>query len=614
MKGRDARSPLSDLVAELPTGPGVYRWRDAQGRVLYVGKASNLRARTRSYLSNKEARGLTHLLMRRAVSVDVVQTHTPEEALLLENTLIKQEQPPYNLRLKDDKAYLLVRVDRKEAWPRLRLVRAVRRDGATYIGPFAGAKGLRRTLRFLRTLFPLRTCSDRELRERSTPCLYHQLGRCAAPCVDKVDAETYAAHVRGTLAVLRGRDDGLLRSLRRDMAAASEAMDYERAALLRDRAAALEASMARQETVSPDGKDRDVIAVARAPGLAVVSLVYVRDGHVVAARTWPERNDVPRGELLHALLARFYARGKIVPPEILVEEAPADLEGVEEVLAAQRAAPVRVRVPQRGPSKRLLALAAKNGQQALLDLRTRARDAHGALVRLAEILQLDAPPGRIEGYDVAHLQGSDPVAAMSVLLSGVPDTTAYRHFSLREAPGGDDFAGMEEVLRRRFKAGAALGDTPDLVMIDGGRGQVEAAHRALERVGLPTLPIVGLAKARSSGEARSDERLVVRGQAAPILLPEDDPGLRLLVKLRDEAHRFAGRHLAVRRRKRVVSSALDGVPGIGPARRRRLLKHFGSVEGILRAPVEDLAALPGIGASLAQRIRRVLGDASARSQ
>jgi excinuclease ABC subunit C len=612
------RAELLERAGRLPTSSGVYRWKDAAGRALYVGKANNLRSRIRTYLAGGDTRPLVGLLMRRAADVEVIATQSADEALLLENTLIKQERPPYNLRLKDDKSYLLVRVDRTHEFPRLRLVRKTKRDGALYLGPFASAKAVRRTLRFLRTRFPLRTCSDRELAERERACLYHQIGRCAAPCIGAIDGPAYGLLLEGALAVLRGRDDGMSARLTTEMESAAETLEYEKAALLRDRIEALRGAMGRQEAVSPDGKDRDVVAVAVAGGVAMLSVVYVRDGHVLAARTWAQRGVRTRKELLTAFLEQFYLRGRVVPQEVLVEEEPDDVEGIEALLSGLRDAPVEVRRPQRGPGADLLAMAVRNADLALAEHSARAKTAQEALQRLADLLGLAAPPQRIEGYDLSHLSGSEPVAAMTVLVGGVPEPSAYRHFAIGEAPGGDDYAGMAEVIRRRFARGEALGDLPDLVLLDGGLGQVEAARRALADLGHPPVPMVGLAKARTSADGDTPERIVRatdptgsdRG-ASMLVLEPDDPALRLLVKVRDEAHRFAGRYQKKRRAEAFGSGALDGIPGLGPARKRALLQRFGSVAGLRAASVEDLAAMPGIGERLARTLRERLesGDA-----
>jgi excinuclease ABC subunit C len=570
-----------------------------------VGKAADLRARVRSYLAGGDGRPLVQLLMRRAADVDVITTRTPEEALLLENTLIKQERPPYNLRLKDDKSYLLVRVDRRHRFPRLGLVRRVRRDGALYLGPFASAKALRRTLRFLRTLYPLRSCRDRELEERTRPCLYHQIARCAAPCVGAIDEAAYADLVEGAIALLRGRDDGVLGRLRAGMTAAAEALQFEKAALLRDRVQALEAALERQETVSPDGKDRDVVAVASAGGIAVIGVLYVRDGHLVATRSWAQRTALPRRDVITAFLSQFYLRGKVVPAEVLAEEEPEDRDGLEAVLADLRGGPVAIRRPQRGHGRTLLDLAARNAGLALAEHSARAHDARLALEALAGHLGLAAPPERIEGYDLSHLGGADPVAAMAVLVAGVPDPSAYRHFAI-EAPGGDDYAGMAEVIRRRFARGEGLGERPDLVLIDGGRGQLEAAREALARLGQAPVPMVALAKARRGGAP--DERLILPGRPDPLVLSGADPALRILVRARDEAHRFAGRYQRTRRHAALGQGALDGIAGVGPARKRMLIRRFGSVAGIRAAPFEDLAAMPGIGERRARLLRERLAE------
>ncbi len=602
------RAKLLERVKRVPTGPGVYRWRDANCRVLYVGKAANLRSRVRQYLGARgDGRPLVHLLMRRAVDVDVITTETPEAALLLENTLIKQERPPYNLRLKDDKSYLLVRVDREHPFPRLRLVRKIKKDGAQYIGPFASAKGLRRTLRFLRTLYPLRSCSDRELNERERPCLYHQIGRCSAPCVDAITPERYATHVEGSLAILRGRDEGLLARLKADMASASADLEYERAAMLRDRAQAIEAALARQEAVSPDGKDRDVVAVASAGGMAMVGIVYVREGSVVATRSLPQQTSLSKRDVLTAFVSQFYLRGKVVPPEVLVETLPEDVEGLEEVLRGVRGGNVSIRQPKRGAGRDLVGMAVRNAELALEEHSARARSSREALESLAKVVELDAAPYRIEGYDLSHLRGADPVAGMSVLLGGVADSSSYRHFAIREAEGGDDYGGMQEVIRRRFKAGVKLGELPDLVLVDGGRGQLNAAREALKGLGMDTVPVVSLAKARRGEGEQAHERIIVPHRRGAIILPPTDPALRLLVRARDEAHRFAGRYQRKRRAEAFGSGELDGIPGVGPARRRRLLQHFGSVKDLKVAPFEDLAAVPGIGERLARLIRDRLG-------
>ncbi|HVG93457.1 MAG TPA: excinuclease ABC subunit UvrC [Planctomycetota bacterium] len=600
----DLPEDLLSRAARLPAAPGVYVFKDAEGRALYVGKASDLRARVRQYVLGNDTRPLVRLLLRRAADVEVVQTRTAAEALLLENTRIKTERPPYNLRLKDDKAYLVLRVDRTHPYPRLKLVRRIQKDGALYFGPFASAKSVRRTVAFLRTLFPLRSCSDRELEEREKPCLYHQIGRCAAPCVDKITPEAYAEVLDGALAVLRGRDDGLLDRLRAEMERASDALEFERAALLRDRLEALEQSIARQQAVSPDMADRDVVAVATGEGVAVVAVLFVRDGHLVAARAYPQRTLLARRDVLTAFLAQFHAAGKIVPPEVLVEEEPDDVEGVAEVLSGLRGGRVDVRVPRRGAGVALVTMAQRHAALALEEHSLSARAAAGGLAALATVLGLPTPPARIEGYDLSHTAGREPVAAMAVLAAGVPDKDSYRHFAIREAPGGDDYAGMAEVLRRRFARGAGLGPLPDLVLIDGGPGQVAAALEAIRGLGVEPPAVVGLAKARrATGGAHTPERIVVPGREEPLVLAPDDPALRVLVRVRDEAHRFAGRYQAKRRSAALTGTALDGIPGLGPRRRLALLTRFGSVEGIRHAPFEDLSAVPGVGERVAREIR-----------
>ena len=497
-------------------------------------------------------------------------------------------------------------MDRTHDFPRIRLVRRIARDGATYFGPFASAKSVRRTITFLRTLFPLRSCSDQELLERERPCLYHQIGRCAAPCVGKISKEAYAEHLEGTLAVLRGRDDGLTARLRREMEAASESLEFERAVLLRDRLEALDDSTARQGAVSTDVSDRDVVAIVTRDGVAAVGVLFVRDGHLLAARAYVERTDLAPRDVLTGFLAQFHAGGKVVPPEVLVESEPDDRVGLESALSALRGSGVSIRVPQRGPALALLDRARETATLALDEHAVAAKGAHAGLVGLARLLALAAPPARIEGYDLSHTSGHEPVAAMAVLSAGVADPSCYRHFAVREAEGGDDYGGMAEILRRRFERGQALGPLPDLVLIDGGVGQVAAALEAIRSLGLEPPPLVGLAKARSEGGTTTDERIVVPGREGYVVLARDDPALRLLVRVRDEAHRFAGRYQKKRRSAALTGTALDRIVGLGPKRRQDLLRRFGSVEGIRALAVEDLAAVPGIGERIARRIRERL--------
>jgi excinuclease ABC subunit C len=603
----DFHPNLPERAKRLPSEPGVYAFKDEAGGTLYVGKAGDLRARVRTYLAGKDTRPLISLVLRRAVDVEVVTTKSASEALLLENTWIKRDKPPYNLRLKDDKSYLVLRVDRAHAFPRLRLVRRITDDGATYFGPFASAKSLYRTLRYLRTLYPLRSCSDRELSERERPCLYHDIGRCSAPCVGKISQEDYALLLEGALSVLRGRDEGVADRLRDEMEVASDALEFERAARIRDRLEALQESIARQQAVSPDRVDRDVVAVATGDELSVVGVLFVRDGILVATRAYPQRTTLPKKDVITAFLAQFHVGGKVVPPEVLVEVEPHDREGVEEMLSALRGSRVRVHAPTRGAGRELVEMAARNAGLALAEHATAAKGARAGLAALAARLSLAEPPQRIEAYDLSHTAGYEPVGAMSVLSGGVPDPSSYRHFAVREALGGDDYAGMAEVLRRRFARGAELGPLPDLVLIDGGPQQVAAARAAVASLGLEPPPTVGLAKSRGAGLLASPERIVVPGREESVVLPPDDPALRILVRARDEAHRFAGRYQRKRRSASLTGTALDDVPGIGPKRRTDLLRRFGSVDGIRTAPFEDLAAVPGVGERLAREIRERLG-------
>jgi excinuclease ABC subunit C len=626
---------LSARVAALPTSTGVYLLKDANGRILYVGKAANLRARVRSYLADASVER-PHLIpfLRRWRDVQVIETRTIAEALMLENSFIKKERPPANVKLRDDKRYLCLRIDLEHEYPRITLVRRFQKDGALYFGPYADAGSLRQTLRALREIFPLRSCTDRVLATIAAPCLYYQLGRCAAPCHGHVTKESYAEYVSDAIEVLRGRRPELLRQLRERMARESESMRFESAARIRDQIHALERTLERQGVVGTDDTDRDVIALSRSGDVSVAEVLFVRDGAVVSARDVALPGAAGGdAEVLHAFLAQFYDEGKYVPTEILVPAIPEGAELLEEVLSSLRGAKVRLRVPERGAGRELMELAKKNAELAAHTHRRDRAAALEALAALAKRLGLPEPPAAIECFDVSHLQGREVVASMVRFSEGRPDRQNYRHFRIRElvthrvpaartpergpaseSPArnpvevplerNDDFASMNEVLRRRYREGAEnMPGRPDLVLIDGGKGQLSAAREALAQVGWPDAPVVSLAKARAGREGAGQfERVFLPGQSDPVVPPPDAPDTLLLARVRDEAHRFAIQYHRKLRSKAAVDSALDTIEGVGDKWRRELLLRFGSVQGIRDASLDELLAVPGLGRKRALRI------------
>ncbi len=607
-------SELPDKVATLPTSSGVYLLKDASGRILYVGKASNLRSRVRSYLADDAAAERPHLapFLRRWRDVQVIETRGVAEALMLENSFIKKERPPANVKLRDDKRYLCVRIDLSHDFPRITMVRRFQKDGALYFGPYADAGALRQTLRALREIFPLRSCSDRTLTTIAAPCLYYQLGRCAAPCHAHIEKDAYGVLVQDAVAVLRGKKPELLRQLKDRMHRESDAMRFESAARVRDQIEALERTLERQSVVGADDADRDVVALSRAGDVTVAEVLFVRDGAVVSARDVPLPGAVAGdAEVLHSFLAQFYDEGKYVPTELLVPAMPENAELLEEVLSKLRGAKVRLRVPERGVGRELMELAQKNADLAAQSHRRDRLAAQEALAALAKRLELAAPPATMECFDISHLQGREVVASMVRFVDGRPDRASYRHFRIREVVANDDFASMNEVLRRRYRPGnEAMPERPDLVVIDGGKGQLNAAREALAEVGWPDAPVVSLAKARVGREgAGRFERVFRPGEGDPIVPPPDAPETLLLARLRDEAHRFAIQYHRKLRSKAAVDSALDTIEGVGDKWRRELLLRFGSVRGVREASVEELMTVPGLGRKRALRIQEHLRDA-----
>jgi len=587
LNGEERLERLRARVDALPRAPGVYLLKDERGRVVYVGKAKELRARVRSYLRPEgDGRAAAPFLARRVVDVETIVTGNEKEALLLESTLVKRHRPRYNVRLRDDKAYLCIRVDVAHAWPRLHVVRRFERDGAVYFGPFSDAKAVRRTIRTLGAVHPLRLCTDAVLASRKRPCLYHQLGRCGAPCAGLVAPETYAEHVRGMLELLAGRTGGLLDSMERAMAEASAALDFERAAAIRDRIEALRRTTQAQRVASPDARDRDAIGLARREEAVVATVLHVREGRLISRRDYVLRSILPDGAVLAHVLREAYREGRLVPPEILLPCEPEDRGDLEALLGERRGGPVTLAAPARGPLRSLVDLAERNAAEAVRAAEGDARAREALLEALRARLELDRTPRRIECYDVSTIQGVATVGSRVLFVDGQPAREGYRRFRVRTVPGQDDFAALREILARRF---ARDEESPDLVVVDGGAGQLARAREALPG----GVPAVALAKSRPrEGGGRSPERVFLPGRAVPVVLPPDAPETYLLARVRDEAHRFAVAYHRRLRDRRALRSELEGIPGLGPRRRTALLRRFGSARGVRAASRADLEAVP----------------------
>ncbi len=607
---------LAATLANLPDRPGVYLMKDARGTVLYVGKAQSLRHRVRSYWQRQAPGGEAHRIRQaidRVADLEVTEVDSVSEALLLEANLIKRYKPRFNVRLKDDKSYPYIKVTLGDDFPRVERTRKLPQDGSRYFGPYASASSVDEAMNLVRRLFPFRTCTI-DIRDGkralARPCLLYHIKRCQGPCIEAIDRAAYRADIAQVELFLEGNADAVADGLRHQMSFAAEQQQYERAAALRDKIRAIERTMESQKMAAFARTELDLAALARHDDQAAVQLFVVRNGKLVGRDVFflDAPRDVADDEVLESFLEQYYARATSVPREVLVPRALADTADLEAFLAAKRGSGVRIRTPQRGEKRELLDLATRNAAEAL------AREAArwladegktlGALEELAAALNLAGPPMRIECYDISNFQGAESVGSMVVFEEGKPRTGEYRRFKIKTVEGPNDFASHQEVLRRRFRfAGAGKeGDEearrwtmPDLVIIDGGRGQVSAAKAALEELGLGDLPMCGLAKER--------EELVLPDREDPVLLPVTSQALYLVQRLRDEAHRFAITYHRSLRDRRTVRSALDDLPGVGPKRKRELLKVFGSAKRVREAPVEQIAAVPGISRALAERIK-----------
>jgi len=600
---------LAEKLEAVPARPGVYLLKDERGKVIYVGKAKSLRGRVRTYFRGGDERQQVRFLMRRVADLETLVTSNDKEALILENNLIKQYKPRYNIRLKDDKSYVSVKVTVRDTWPRILVTRKIVQDGSKYYGPYHSAWSVRETLDTIRKVIPLRTCSDGVFRNRARPCLEYQIKRCLAPCCLAVDPDEYKRHLREAVLLLEGKSDELARKLRRDMAAAADELRFEDAARLRDRVRAIERTQEKQQVVAHGGADQDVFGLYREGGFIEAQVLFVRNGKLTGNQSYSfDDIDLGDDELLAALLTQFYQGERYVPDEILV---PFDLDDVDtraEYLGERKGARVLVFRPQRGDKVRLLEMAAENAAHGFRERRDADRNREKMLADLQTRLHLRSAPKRIECFDISNIQGTLAVGSLVSFDEGEPDKGRYRRFRIKTVAGSDDFAMMYEVLMRRFRRAKQDGNYPDLVVVDGGKGQLNVALEVLRELEITEVDVVGLAKMRVERDARaadlkrSDERVFLPGRKNPVVLRRNSGALFLLERVRDEAHRFAISYHRELRGKDRLHSVLDEIPGVGPERRKALLRHFGSLARIKRAAIDDLAQVPGVTTALAATI------------
>ena len=633
---------LRAILRQLPTSQGVYLMKGADGRVLYVGKADSLRHRVRSYFGSKGALDARIVRMTQEVAdIDYVVTDTVSEAFILEGNLIKEHRPRFNIRLRDDKSYPFVKITLGEDFPRIVRTRKLARDGSRYFGPYASASSVDDTLKLLRKIFPFRTCNleipeGKRVLER--PCLLYYINRCQGPCIQAVEKAPYRATIGRIVDFLEGKQEGIADELRSEMEGHSDALRFEQAAVARDKLRAVERTIEQQKVAAFSRAEQDVVGMAREEGEACLQLFVIRNGKMIGREHFIAENarDATDGEVLGSFLQQYYAATERPPREVLLPAEPSEADDLGAFLAERRGSRVALHVPERGEKRRLVALATQNAVEALAKERAEWLADEGkrdeALDGLAAALGLSGQPERIECFDMSNIQGTSAVGSMVVFVNGRPEPREYRRFRIRSAETPDDFRMMAEVLRRRFSRAARLREetgalslaavgadeipesiddgggedngrrvrqdawaVPDLVIVDGGKGQLSAALGAMTELNMADVPLAGLAK--------RFEELYVPGRSEPIVLPRRSQALYLVQRIRDEAHRFAITYHRTVRGKRALASVFDEVPGIGPARKKALLKRFGSVRRIREASLEEVAATPGVGRVAAERLK-----------
>ncbi len=615
----DESATIDHKLSITSTEAGVYLLRDRAGKVLYVGKAKSLRPRVRAYFrEGGDGRYQVRFLMKRVRDFDTIVTASEKEALILENNLIKQYKPKYNIRLKDDKSYLSAKIT-NHAWPRITVTRKIVKDGGHYFGPFGSADGLRETIDVIRKVFPLRTCTDSVFRNRSRPCLEYQIKRCLGPCCLPVDREEYGRHLHAAQMLLEGKNLELLREMRDLMKDHASRLEFEQAARIRDRVRAIEKTVERQTVLHHWGIDQDVFGIYREGGYIEAIVLIVRGGKLTSTQGWSFQDlEFPVEEILSDLLTQYYSGARNIPDEVIVPVELEDADARAELLSERRGKKCELFQPQRGEKLRLLEMAMDNARQSFASRRDNEKTREQMLEELRVKLGLRNSPKRMECYDISNLQGSMVVGSQVTFDEGEPQKNLYRRYRIRSFEGQDDFASMYEVLKRRLERAVRENEYPDLWVIDGGKGQLNVALEVLREFRLlDQIDCVSLAKQhvlndrRAKEVTKSEERVFVPRRKDPVVLPRNSTALFLLVRIRDEAHRFAITYNRELRRRARLRSVLDDIEGVGPVRRRAMLRHFGSLKRIREATTDEIAAVKGLNRELAAQIRRHLDEMTA---
>ncbi|KUO50338.1 MAG: excinuclease ABC subunit C [Desulfitibacter sp. BRH_c19] len=587
-----------DKLKRLPDKPGVYLMLSEEGTIIYVGKASSLRSRVRSYFRDSSASAKVTALVRHIKDIDYIVTDTEVEALILECNLIKKHRPKYNVVLKDDKTYPYIKVTLGETYPRIIITRRVKKDGAKYYGPYTSAGSMHETIKLLRKLFPIRTCKNFEKQQRA--CLNQHIKRCLAPCVGNVSEKDYQEMINEIILFLEGKQERVIKNLHYKMKKAAENLEYEKAAELRDQIKAVEKVLEKQKIDNSVEEDQDVIAFARGNNEVCIQVFFIRNGKVVGREHFflDGTDSLSRSEVMTVFIKQYYSRVVDIPKKILLQEHVEDKDVIEQWLKEKGNARVVIQMPQIGDKLKLIELVARNAllllEEAQLSRQKKKMADEGALVQLMEYLSLSSLPIRIECYDISNTQGTNTVGSMVVFERGKPLSNEYRRFKINTVEGPNDYASLQEMLYRRFKRGADSAGLPDLVIIDGGKGQLSAARDVMKLLGFSKIPTFGVAK--------KEELLFTEISQEPIRLPENSEALYLVQRIRDEAHRFAITYHRQLRSKEGFRSQLDEIPGIGPKRKKALLNKFGTMENIRAASLEELEQVEGMNKKSALQV------------
>jgi len=603
---------LNQKIDRLPTNPGVYLFKDKKGTILYVGKAGNIKHRVSSYFQKRDGMDAKTLAMLEKVAdIETIVTDTEKEALILEDNLVKTHHPRYNVKLRDDKRYPVLKLSIEEEYPTLCIVRRIKKGGSLYFGPYPSATSLRQTLKLIRRLFPIRTCIDTKFTHRLRPCINYEMGRCPGPCCEEVDPAKYREVVQQVRMFLAGKNRDLLENLKKRMGEESEKLNFEGAARIRDQIEYIEHVIERQKIVSQDFLDQDVIGFHRQDHKLIVHALFVRAGRLMGGKgfVFPSTGLLDE-EVLSSFLFQYYHEGRFIPEQILIPKPIPEQDFVEQWLAEQKGKKVRIFVPAKGAKKDLLEMARENAERFLFAEDELERDRGQLLQILKEKLHLKKVPRRIEAFDISNFQGGNAVGSMVFFEDGKPEKDRYRHFKIKTIEGADDYGMMYEVLLRRYQKGVEENDLPDLVLLDGGKGQLNVAQEVFKELKVKDIDLISLAKERPVEESRpsrfrkTEEKVFHPQFKEPFLLGRHSPLLHFLDRIRDEAHRFAITYHKKVRSRETIKSELEEIPGIGKVRQKELLRFFGSVEKIKEATEGELAEVPKMSRKSAQKVYR----------